>query len=66
MAGFEPIAASDIYMLGHVMFFLFSGGHYCSTAATNEDFILHPLDLNPNLPHDFNKLVEYITQYEAC
>ncbi len=66
MAGFEPIATSDIYMLGHVMFFLFSGGHYCSTAATNEDFILHPLDLNPNLPHDFNKLVEYMTQYEPA
>jgi serine/threonine protein kinase/ribosomal protein S27AE len=66
MAGFDPIAASDIYMLGHVMFFLFSGGRYCRTAATHEDYVLHPGDYNPNLPPDFNKLVEYMTQYEPA
>ncbi len=66
MAGFEPIAATDIYMLGHIMYFLFSGGHYASAAATNEDFVLHPGDLNPTLPSEFNKLVEYMTQYEPA
>ncbi len=66
MAGFEPIAATDIYMLGHIMFYLFSGGHYASSAATNEDFVLHPSDFNPDLPPDFNRLVEYMTQYEPA
>lgn len=66
MAGFEPFASTDIYMLGHVMYFLFSGGHYCGTAATNEDFVLHPLNLNPNLPQDFNQMVESMTQYEPA
>lgn len=66
MAGFDPIAASDIYMLGHVMFYLFSGGRYCGTAATHEDYVLHPGDFNSDLPSDFNKLVEYMTQYEPA
>lgn len=66
MAGFEPIATTDIYMLGHIMFYLFSGGNYASAAATNEDFVLHPADFNPNLPPEFNKLVEYMTQYEPA
>ncbi|MCK5604002.1 hypothetical protein KAR91_19095, partial [Candidatus Pacearchaeota archaeon] len=66
MAGFEPMAATDIYMLGHIMFYLFSGGHYASSAATNEDFVLHPRDFNPTLPSDFNRLVEYMTQYEPA
>ncbi|MHA1674221.1 MAG: protein kinase domain-containing protein [Promethearchaeota archaeon] len=66
MAGFEPIATTDIYMLGHIMFYLFSGGNYASAAATNEDFVLHPGDYNPNLPQEFNKLVEYMTQYEPA
>ncbi|MHA1611439.1 MAG: serine/threonine protein kinase [Promethearchaeota archaeon] len=66
MAGFEPIATTDIYMLGHIMFYLFSGGKYASAAATNEDFVLHPGDFNPNLPDEFNKLVEYMTQYEPA
>ena len=66
MAGFEPTATTDIYMLGHIMFYLFSGGNYASAAATNEDFVLHPSDFNPNLPEEFNKLVEYMTQYEPA
>ena len=66
MAGFEPIAASDIYMFGHIMFYLFSGGHYASAAATNEDFVLHPGDYNPDLPPDFTRLVEFCTQYEPA
>ena len=66
MAGFQPIAATDIYMLGHIMFYIFSGGHYCGTAATNEDFVLHPADFNPDLPADFNKMVEWMTQYEPA
>lgn len=66
MAGFEPIATTDIYMLGHIMFYLFSGGHYAGAAATNEDFVLHPSDFNPQLPEEFNKLVEYMTQYEPA
>ncbi len=66
MAGFEPIAASDIYMFGHMMFYLFSGGHYASAAATNEDFVLHPGDYNPDLPPDFTRLVEFCTQYEPA
>ena len=66
MAGFDPIAASDIYMLGHVMFYLFSGGRYCGTAATHEDYVLHPGDFHSDLPSDFNKLVEYMTQYEPA
>jgi hypothetical protein len=66
MAGFEPIAASDIYMFGHMMFYLFSGGHYASAAATNEDFVLHPGDYNPDLPPEFTRLVEFCTQYEPA
>ncbi len=66
MAGFEPIAASDIYMFGHMMFYLFSGGHYASAAATNEDFVLHPGDYYPELPPEFSRLVEFCTQYEPA
>ena len=66
MAGFEPIAATDIYMLGHIMFYIFSGGHYAGAAATNEDFVLHPGDYNPDLPSDFTRLVEFMTQYEPA
>ena len=66
MAGFEPIAATDIYMLGHIMFYIFSGGHYAGAAATNEDFVLHPGDFNPDLPSDFSRLVEFMTQYEPA
>ncbi|MHA1775215.1 MAG: serine/threonine protein kinase [Promethearchaeota archaeon] len=66
MAGFEPIATTDVYMLGHIMFYLFSGGNYAGAAATNEDFVLHPGDFNPKLPEEFNKLVEYMTQYEPA
>ena len=66
MAGFQPIAATDIYMLGHIMFYLFSGGHFAGSAATNEDFVLHPSDYNPNLPADFNRMVEFMTQYEPA
>ncbi len=66
MAGFQPIAVTDVYMLGHIMFYLFSGGNYAGTAATHEDFVLHPADYNPNLPPDFNKVVEYMTQYEPA
>jgi tRNA A-37 threonylcarbamoyl transferase component Bud32 len=66
MAGFEPISVSDVYMLGHIMYFLFSGGRYCGTAASHEDYVLHPGDYNPDLPADFNKMVEYMTQYEPA
>ncbi len=66
MAGFQPIAVTDVYMLGHIMFYLFSGGNYAGTAATHEDFVLHPADYNPDLPPDFNKIVEYMTQYEPA
>jgi serine/threonine-protein kinase len=66
MAGFEPIAATDIYMLGHVMFYLFNSGKYAGSAATNEDFVLHPGDYNPNLPPEFSRLVEFMTQYEPA
>ncbi len=66
MAGFQPLAVTDVYMLGHIMFYLFSGGNYAGTAATHEDYVLHPADYNPNLPPDFNKIVEYMTQYEPA
>ena len=66
MAGYEPISVTDIYMMGHIMFYLFSGGNYARTAATHEDFVLHALDYNPTLPDEFNKIVEYMTQYEPA
>jgi serine/threonine protein kinase len=66
MAGFEPKSATDIYMLGHVMYYLFTGGDYSPTAAKSEDFVLHPNELNPSLPPAYNKIVEYMTQYEPA
>ncbi len=66
LAGLNPIAASDIYMLGYLMYFLFSGGNHPRLPATHADFVLHPRDINPDLPYSFNKMVEYMTQYEPA
>jgi serine/threonine protein kinase len=66
ISGHNPLAASDIYMIGHVMYFLYSGGKVCRTPAVKPDYILHPKQENTSLNEDYDKLVEKCTQYEPA
>jgi serine/threonine protein kinase len=66
ITGLEPVAASDIYMFGHLMYYLFTGGKACKTPKTFDEFILHPRQENPNLPEEYDKLVAKCTQYEPA
>jgi serine/threonine protein kinase len=64
--GLDPLAASDIYMLGHIMYFLFTGGLTCRTPKIKEDYNLNPLTENPSLNKDYAMLVEKCTPFEPA
>jgi serine/threonine protein kinase len=64
LGGYNPVASTDVYMLGHLIYYILTGGHYSSVACEKTEFVLHPQDLNPDIPSVLNKLVEYMTQYE--
>jgi serine/threonine protein kinase len=66
MSGLEPMAATDIYMLGHVVYYLFNGGQFCKLPLTHEDFVLHPKTLLTSLLDDFDLIVSKLTQYEPA
>jgi serine/threonine protein kinase len=66
LKGYQPVMATDVYMLGHILFYIFSGGNYRPYADDPEDYILTPSDYNLKLPPEFDQLVEKMTQYEPA
>ncbi len=66
LGGFEPVAATDIYMLGNILFALLTKGMKFSKPIITQDYILHPNEFNPNIPTKLNGLVEAMTQYEPA
>src|SRR6056297_1923305 len=61
--GYPPMAASDIYMLGHIMYYLYGGGVSSRPPKTVDDYVLHPKDNNPQLDSRYDQLVAKCTQY---
>jgi serine/threonine protein kinase len=66
IAGLKALAATDIYMVGSIMYFLFTGGAKCVMATTMQEYILHPSYINEKLPVMFDILVEKMTQYQPA
>jgi serine/threonine protein kinase/Flp pilus assembly protein TadD len=66
IAGFEPVAATDVYMLGVIIYFIATGGKSPAMAATRDHYVLHPAQLNPFMPRTLHELVEKMTQYEPA
>jgi serine/threonine protein kinase len=66
--GYMPTAASDIYYLGHLMYFVFTGGIMREDSElTNYDaFVLNPKLINWFLPDNYNEVVTALTQYEPA
>jgi serine/threonine protein kinase len=66
IGGHEPIATTDIYMVGALIYYLASGGKFPGMAATREHYVLHPFQMNPMVPKSISLLVEKMTQYEPA
>ncbi len=66
--GYMPIAASDIYYLAHLMYFVFTGGimREDSEILDKDSWVLHPKDINWYLPESYNEMVEKLTQFEPA
>ncbi len=66
--GYMPIPASDIYYLGHLMYFVFTGGimREDSELNTRADYVLEPKKANHYLPDEYNDVVIKLTQYEPA
>jgi len=64
--GFMPVAASDIYYLAHLMYFVFTGGimREDSEILDEDSWVLHPKVINWYLPESYNEIVEKLTQFE--
>lgn len=66
IGGYKPIAASDMYMIGHILYYLCTNGHYVILPKTIEEYTLHPRNHNSFVPASLNTLVEHLTQYEPA
>jgi serine/threonine protein kinase len=66
--GYMPTATSDIYYLGHLMFFVFTGGimREDSDSAGPDDFVLNAKQFNIFIPEAYNKVIQKFTQYEPA
>jgi serine/threonine protein kinase len=66
--GYLPCAASDIYYLGHLMFFVFTGGimREDSDNAGPDDYVLNPKRINPFIPDPYNNVIIKLTQFEPA
>lgn len=62
--GARPMAGSDVYMFGHLMYFLLTGGKTARTPASKEDYVLKPYLENPQIPKTYDLLVQKCTQYD--
>jgi serine/threonine protein kinase len=66
VSGCEPVAATDIYMMGHIMYYLLSGGLVSDIPTTASGYILDLGKYNSNLSPSLIKLVKLMTQYEPA
>lgn len=66
IAGYESYAATDIYMLGSLMNFMFNGGSYPRMAIKTGDYVLHPARENPSIPLELDALIAEMTQFEPA
>ncbi len=66
--GYMPTAASDIYYLSHLMYFVFTGGimREDSEIVNNEDYVLCPKDVNWYIPTEYNEVVKKMSQFEPA
>ncbi len=66
--GYMPTAASDIYYLAHLMYFVFTGGimREDSEILSDESYVLSPKDVNWFIPDGYNEVVRKMTQYEPA
>lgn len=64
--GYMPTAASDIYYLSHLMYFVFTGGimREDSEILNNEDYVLSPKSVNWYIPTEYNEVVKKMSQFE--
>jgi hypothetical protein len=66
IGGFRPVAATDIYMFGSILYFIFSGGQFPPLPLTKEEYILDIGTLNLQTPPKLIQLVRMMTQYEPA
>jgi len=66
--GFMPNATSDIYYLGHLMYFTFTGGivREDSENINPDEFVLNPKKMNVFIPDAYNEFVMQLTQFEPA
>ena len=66
--GYEPCAASDIYYLGHLMYFVFTGGllREDSELTSHKAYVMHARQFNWFLPERYDEDIQKFTQYEPA
>ncbi len=64
--GCQPVINSDIYMLGAIMYLLFSKKRPYIYCIEKESFVLSPRKENPSLPHTLDNIVKKSTAYEPA
>jgi len=66
--GYFPVAASDIYYFGYLLYFVFTGGisKEISELTNPESFVLKPKEINWYLPDIYDNVVQHLTQYEPA
>ena len=64
--GYEPNCASDIYMIGHLLYYLFNRGQTRSMPMTRDDYTITPDKCIPELPAGIATVIERATYYEPA
>jgi serine/threonine-protein kinase len=64
LAGFDPVIASDIYMLGNVMYYIFSGGKNIRPLREAE-YVLDLEKVNPNASKELVQIIQKMTQFAS-
>jgi len=62
LAGRDAVIASDIYMVGFILFYIFSGGQIIRPLRESE-YVLDLSQVNPNVPEAINRLVIQMAQF---
>jgi serine/threonine protein kinase len=62
--GKRPVVMTDIYAVGAVFYYLFTGGAIRARDEKIADYILEPITKRPDLPHELNLIVKRATQFE--
>jgi serine/threonine protein kinase len=66
IAGFRPVAASDIYMFGHIIYYLITGNSSRQIPLSQAEYELCPKTVNAVVPVKLDKLVRNMTKYEPA